>query len=314
MNIHTFFQEHEGRQPDARVLVNVIELTKDASRLAGDIARARNNQNPVDNRDLMSNNFRLVCLHHRLIADKLAGSEQRYYLLRKAGEKQTLLREVPQARGQFMWIDAAELAQCIAAVIRQNPYMSQEGVSDLFGKDFNKIFPDVLDPSHSRCKFASWMYAMAYYSYGNNTRWKGIRDEQIYYEKDFKNPAIWLAIALIARKLKEDFSFNESMEQRFVEKCERWWYKSRQSDSQEFYELVSDVFDDAFRMMHSVCRRLLGKPMPKSKEPYSTYKDMLKGPATYEEILRLIRRGQSRTYQATFKHSMEKLVQYLRNY
>ena len=110
---------------------------------------------------------------------------------------QTLLKELPQARGQYMWIDAAELAQCIAAVIRQNPYMSQEGVSDLFGRDFNKIFPDVLDPTHSRCKFAWWLEMMAYYSYEKKTRWKGISDEQIYYEKDFKNPAIWLAMLLL---------------------------------------------------------------------------------------------------------------------
>ena len=55
--------EHEGVNPAAEVLVTIVELRKDPARLAGVIARSRNSQNPVDARDLMSNNFRLVCVH-----------------------------------------------------------------------------------------------------------------------------------------------------------------------------------------------------------------------------------------------------------
>ena len=312
MNIHAFFQENQGSNPDAQVLVTVVELIRDASRLASDIARSRNNQNPVDNRDLMSNNFRLVSLHHRLLADRIAGSERRYYLLRKSGEKQTFLKEQPEARGQFLWIDAGELAQCIAAVIRQDPYMSQRGANDIFGGLFNKIFPAISDPSHSRCKYAWWLYQAIYYSYGTKTKWKGMNDEQIFYEKDFKNPAIWIAAALIAARLKEDFRFGEPFEQRFVTKCEQWWFKSRSPASQEFMGLVEEVVDDAYRLVYSISRTLLGTKLPKGRDVYSTYDALLKAPSVYDVILSRTRRGQSKTYQDRLYGSMRRFNEYLK--
>jgi hypothetical protein len=194
MNINVFFEQNDGANPSAEVLVTAIELTKDAARLAGEIARSRNFQNPVDNRDLMSNNFRLVCLHHRLMGDRIANSEKRYYLLRKQGEKQTLLKEEPLAKGQFMWIDADELARCIVAVIRQDPQISQQGSNDLFGKYFNKIFPDVSDPSHVRSKYSWWLAKIIDTSYDPKARWKGTKDTLVYYQRDFKSYAYWMTL------------------------------------------------------------------------------------------------------------------------
>jgi hypothetical protein len=43
------FREHTTANPDADVLVTVIELKKDAAAISSEVAIARNNQNPVDN-------------------------------------------------------------------------------------------------------------------------------------------------------------------------------------------------------------------------------------------------------------------------
>lgn len=312
MNIHSFFEDNPEADPSGEILVTAIEIPKNVTKLAGDIARSRNNQNPVDYRDLMSNNFRLVCLHHRLLADRVAGSERRYYLLRKAGEKQTLLKEQPESRGKYIWIDAADLAQCIAAVIRQNPYLSQQGISNLFGKSFNNIFPDVNDPTHSRCKYSWWLSQVVWHSYGNKSKWKGVKDDQIYYEKDFKNPARWVVAALIDRKLRDDYQFSESLEQRFVTKAEKWWINWKLSESQDFEKLVYGMADDAYRLLHAICRTLLGKKLPKAENPYANYEDLLKGPSTYDVILSNLHKGKMKTYQNRLYNSMRRLIEYLK--
>lgn len=312
MNIHSFFEENPVADPAAEVLVTAIEIPKNVTKLAGDIARARNNQNPVDYRDLMSNNFRLVCLHHRLQADRVAGSERRYYLIRKAGEKQTLLKDKPESRGKYVWIDTADLAQCIAAVIRQNPYLSQQGTSDLFGKNFNNIFPDVNDPTHSRCKYSWWLSQLIWHSYGNKSKWKGVKDSQIFLEKDFKNPARWVVAALIDKKLKDDYHFTESIEQRFVAKAEKWWVNSNLAESRDFEKLAFTMIDDAYRLLHAVSRTLLGKKLPKADNPYVDYDGLLKGPPTYDVIRSELNRGKMKTYQDRLYNSMKRLVEYLK--
>lgn len=312
MNINSFFEDNESVNPSAGVLITVIELSKDVSKLAGEIARSRNFQNPVDNRDLMSNNFRLVCLHHRLLGDRIAGSEKKYYLLRKQGEKQTLLKEEPQAKGQFMWIDADSLAMCIAAVIRQDPYISRKGSNDLFGQYFNRIFPAVSDPSHTRCKYSWWLSRVVDYSYNPKDKWKGIKDEKISYQRDFKSHAHFFTIALIAKKLKDNFNFDEALEKRFVEKAEKWWFKSKSQDSHEFEKVAYNIAEDAFRLLHAISRTLLGKKLPKAREPYTSYEELFKGPS-YDMIISEIRKGKMSTYQHRFRFSMKKLFEYLRS-
>lgn len=312
MNIHSFFEENPVADPAAEVLVTAIEIPKNVTKLAGDIARARNNQNPVDYRDLMSNNFRLVCLHHRLQADRVAGSERRYYLIRKAGEKQTLLKDQPESKGKYIWIDASDLAQCIATVIRQNPYLSQQGTSDLFGKNFNNIFPGVNDPTHSRCKYSWWLMQLIEYSYDTKSKWKGVRDNLLYLEKDFKNPARWMIASLIDKKLRDDYQFSESMEQKFVAKAEKWWVNKRLSDSQDFEELAFKMIDDAYRLLHAESRTLLGKKLPKADYPYNDYNSLLKGPSTYDVVKSELKKGKMKTYQDRLYSSMKKLIEYLK--
>ncbi|MBU4075144.1 MAG: AIPR family protein, partial [Euryarchaeota archaeon] len=312
MNVNRFFNENEGANPNADVLVTVIELTKNAPLIAGEIARSRNSQNPVDNRDLRSNNHLLVTLHHRLSADRLYGSEKRYYLLRKQGEKQTLLREEPDAKGKFMWIDAEYLAQCIAAVIRQNPVICTHGTNDLFGNHFNEIFPEVQDPTHSRCKYAFWLAQMVWQSYESKSKWKGIKDKLINQQKDFKSPARWIISALIANELIEHFSCSESLEKRFVEKCEKWWYNNSSDELNEFKDKTFLMIDDYFRLLYAISKTLLGEKLPKARDIYTNYEDLFKGPS-YDSILLRIRKGNMITYQDRARKSANNFIDYLKN-
>lgn len=312
MNINRFFRENEHVDPKAEVLITIIELTKNGPTIASEIARSRNFQNPVDNRDLMSNDPLLVTLHHRLYADRLSGSEKRYYLLRKQGEKQTLLREEPNARGKFMWIDADYLARCIVAVIRQEPFISQQGTNDIFGKYFRKIFPGIHDPSHSRCKYAYWLVESVYYSYDYKAKWKGIKDQQINLQKDFKSRAAWITSALVAHELARHFSFNENLEKRFVDKCERYWFGKNREELEAFQDLTDELLDDAFRLLYKVAKNSLGTKLPKAKDIYSTYDDLFKGP-NYDYLISRIKRDEAKGAQQKFRRSMGRFVQYLRN-
>ncbi|MBS1803697.1 MAG: AIPR family protein [Acidobacteria bacterium] len=310
MNVDRYFREHSNANPHSEVLVTVIELKKDAASISSDVAIARNNQNPVDNRDLKSNHFLMVTLHHRLFADKLKGSEKRYYLVRKQGEKQTVSKEEQDAKWKYFWIDADFLARCIAAVLRADPFVSQQGTNDIFGRLFSRIFPAIEDPSHARCKYAYWLVKSVESSYDKNAKWKGIRDLRIDRQKDFKAGAKWAASSLIAEYLKMDFSFSDSLEGRFVEYCERRRFGRSQPELDLFEEAIVDVADASFRLLHAVAKPLLGKPLPKSKGIYSQYEDLFKGP-NYDFIRQQLKKGTKISYQRKFNKSMSRLVSLL---
>ncbi len=292
------------------MLVSVIELQKDAPHISGGIARARNNQNPVDNRDLRSNSPLLVTLHHRLSADRLAGSEKRYYLLRKQGEKQQLLIEDVSAKGKYEWIDADFLARCISAVIRQDPYHSQQGTNLIFGDHFSTIFPSVQDPPHTRCKYAYWLVRTVDKSYETYNKWGGKSDKLIQQDGDFKNAAQYVVAAMIAHELQNQFSFKDPQEKRFVENCERARYARKRDQYEEFIELAYKAIDDAFHYLHAICHGLLGKKLRNAREPYRNYENLLKG-RTYDEILASMRRGDMKGYGGRFRRSLSKIVNYL---
>jgi hypothetical protein len=312
MNIDRFFKENEGANPNADVLLTVIELKKNAPYIAGEIARSRNFQNPVDNRDLMSNHPLLVTLHHRLFADRLKGTDKRYYLIRKSGEKQTLLKEEPGAKGKFMWIDADYLARCIAAVVRQEPFVSKQGTNDIFGKYFRKIFPDVLDPSHSRCKYAYWLLKMVNESYEPKSRWKRVKDRLISQQRDFKGHAEYFSAALIAKQLSDHFSFNENLEKRFVEQCEKWRYTRKGIGMEEFQELTFEMVDRSYRLLHAISKGMLGVKLPKARDAYTTYDELFKG-HSYDYLLAKIKKNEMKTYQDSARRAMYRFIDYLKN-
>ena len=306
MNIDRFFNENHGANPNAQVLVTVIELKKDAANISAEVAIARNNQNPVDNRDLKSNHPMMVTLFHRLFAEKLKDSERRYYLLRKQGEKQVIIKEEEDAKWKYFWMDADRLARCIAAVLRQNPFISQQGTNDVFGKFFPVIFPVIQDPSHNRCKFSFWLKKMIEKSYEGRDRWRGVGDPQISQQKDFKGPAEWTAAALIARQLQCNFSFQTSLEDRFVDYCEKWYCMKGTASIETFQEIVFEMIEDAFLLLQSIAKMLLGKQLPKSKGIYSQYDDLFKGP-NYDYICLQIKKGVQIGKQRELKRSMTRI-------
>jgi hypothetical protein len=310
MNVDRYFRDNDGANPNAEVLVTVIELKKNAADIAAEIAIARNNQNPVDNRDLKSNHPLMVTLHHRLFAEKLKGSEKRYYLLRKQGEKQVVMKEEQDAKWKYFWVDADMLARCIAAVLRQEPSISQQGTNDIFGKFFTKVFPSIDDPSHNRCKYAYWLVTMIERSYDGKARWKGVKDRLIERQKDFKRDAEWIVSALVADRLKKVFSFGDNVEKRFVEYCEQWRVAKSTSAVDEFEEIALRMFDDAFRLLHAIAKSSLGKQLPKSKGSYAQYDDLFKGP-NYEYILKQVNNSAKMIYQKRLRRSMGWFVDFL---
>lgn len=311
MNIDRYFCENEGANPNAQVFVTVIELKKDAANISSEVAIARNNQNPVDNRDLKSNHPMMVTLFHRLFAEKLKDSEKKYYLLRKQGEKQVVSKEEQDAKWKYFWVDADKLARCIASVLRQNPFISQQGTNDIFGKFFPVIFPAIQDPSHNRCKFAYWLKIMIDESYDSKARWRGIGDRLIKQQKDFKSPAQWTLAALIARQLQSDFSFQDALESRFVNYCEKWYCTKGNNAVEMFEEITFEMIEVAFRLLHSISKLLLGIQLPKSKNIYSQYDDLFKGP-NYDYICLQIKKGVQIGRQRDLKRSMSRLVEFLK--
>ena len=311
MNVDRYFRDNDSANPNAEVLVTVIELRKDAANISSEVAIARNNQNPVDNRDLKSNHPLMVTLHHRLFAEKLRHSEKRYYLLRKQGEKQVIIKEEQDAKWRYFWMDADYLARCIAAVLRQNPFISQQGTNDLFGKFFSTVFPAIHDPSHNRCKYSYWLVQMIAWSYDGKARWRGVSDSLIKQQKDFKRDAKWTLSALIASQLKTHFCFEDNLENRFVAYCEKWYFSKTNQVIEEFEEITFRMIDDAFRLLHAISKPLLGKRLPKSKGIYSQYDDLFKGP-NYEFIRQQIGKGVKINYQKKFRRSMVDLVEFLR--
>jgi len=226
------------------------------------------------------------------------------------GEKQVVIKEEQDAKWKYFWLDADMLARCIAAVLRQDPSLSQRGTNDIFGEFFPTIFPAIDEPSHSRCKYAYWLVTMVERSYDGKARWKGVNDRLIERQKDFKGDAKWTVCALVAHDLSNHFSFGDNLEKRFVEYCERWKMSKSVPALDAFEEITFEMIDRAFRLLHVVAKSLLGKKLPKSKEPYSQYDNLFKGP-TYNYVRQQVGRGAKINYQKKLRRSMSELVEFL---
>ena len=141
-------------------------------------------------------------------------------------------------------------------------------------------------------------------------RWKGVSDSLIERQKDFKGDAKWTVCALIAHQLRNHLTFGDNLEMRFVEYCERWKISKSVPAVDTFEEIAFEMIDRAFRLLHVVAKSLLGKKLPKSKEPYSQYDNLFKGP-TYDYIRQQVGRGAKINYQKKLRRSMTKLVEFL---
>ncbi len=148
-------------------------------------------------------------------------------------------------------------------------------------------------------------------SYDPHDKWRGKDDKLFDRDGDFKKPAQYVVAALVARGLKEQFGFSDAQEKRFVECCERARYARKAGQYGEFRELTTEAISAAYHYLHAICRPMLGKKLPKAREPYRNYENLLKGP-TYEHILASMRRGDAKGYRNYFRKSLAEVVDYLR--
>jgi hypothetical protein len=71
------------------------------------------------------------------------------------------------------------------------------------------------------------------------------------------------------------------------------------------------MIEDAFLLLHSISKLLLGKQLPKAKSPYSQYDDLFKGP-NYDHICLQIKKGVQVGRQRDLKRSMTRFVEFLK--
>jgi len=107
----------------AQILVRIYELPEDDAALVLNITQATNSQNPVDLRDLRSNDERQKRLGQAI-------AELGYVYRRQRGDQPTSPRD----------ITSATLAEAVLAVWRDRPHQARFNAGDHFGALYDKIF------------------------------------------------------------------------------------------------------------------------------------------------------------------------------
>jgi hypothetical protein len=107
----------------AQILVRIYELPEDDAALVLNITQATNSQNPVDLRDLRSNDERQKRLGQAI-------AELGYVYRRQRGDQPTSPRD----------ITSATLAEAVLAVWRDRPHQARFNAGDHFGVLYDKIF------------------------------------------------------------------------------------------------------------------------------------------------------------------------------
>lgn len=112
----------------AQVLVRIYELSEDDEELVKSITYATNSQNPVDLRDLRSNDAKQKLLGYSI-------SELGYTYRRQRGDTTASSREIASTAA----------AEAILAVWRHRPHQARFMTTEHFGKLYDKIFTDSLN-------------------------------------------------------------------------------------------------------------------------------------------------------------------------
>lgn len=112
----------------AQVLVRIYELPESDEELVKSITYATNSQNPVDLRDLRSNDSKQKMLGHSI-------SELGYAYRRQRGDSSTGSRE----------ITSTIVAESVLAIWRHRPHQARFLITEHFGKLYDKIFTDDLN-------------------------------------------------------------------------------------------------------------------------------------------------------------------------
>ncbi|GGF18382.1 hypothetical protein GCM10011611_25350 [Aliidongia dinghuensis] len=126
---------------DAQVLVRIYELPQDDSNFVQSITYATNSQNPVDLRDLRSNDRK-----QRELAQAL--SEMGYQYRSQRSDLPVSTRE----------LTSAAVAEAVLAVWRRRPHQARFNVSEHFGKLYDVIFSEDLNGAQVVAASLIWRY------------------------------------------------------------------------------------------------------------------------------------------------------------
>lgn len=142
------------------VLVRIYEVNDD-EKIVQDITYATNSQNPVDLRDLKSNDERQILL-------ETASKELGYIYKRKRDANTTMVNSIP----------VTVAAEAVLSVWRDMPHIARYRKNDLFDSYYDKIFDDL--------NAAQMVLAVLIFRYCDTMRKKETDDYSIYVFRTFE--------------------------------------------------------------------------------------------------------------------------------
>lgn len=120
---------------EAQILVRIYELPDEEKDIVLNITQATNSQNPVDLRDLRSNDLRQKGLAQAI-------SDLGYNYRRQRGDTSSSSKDISSASKD---LTSATVAESVLAVWRQRPHQARFNAADHFGKLYDIIFKEDLN-------------------------------------------------------------------------------------------------------------------------------------------------------------------------
>ena len=177
--IHHALQEHSEKDySQTTVLLRLYAVGDDESIIEG-ITRATNSQNPVDFRDLKSNDRLQLMLEQ--------GAQDLGYTYKRKKNNQTNTDVIP----------SSVAAEAVFAIWRQKPHLAKYKKSDFFNAYYNEIFVGL--------NAAQMIIAVLIFRMCDSNRKKLSYDDDIKAQRHYSH---YLLSALIGKKILKHFSFS----------------------------------------------------------------------------------------------------------
>jgi hypothetical protein len=177
--IHQTLGEHPGKDySQTTVLLRLYAVGEDETVIEG-ITRATNNQNPVDFRDLKSNDRVQLMLEQ--------GARDLGYTYKRKRDSQTNTDAIP----------LSVAAEAVFAVWRQKPHLAKYKKGEFFNAYYNEIFAGL--------NAAQMIIAVLIFRICDNNRKKVSIDDDVQTQRAYSH---YLLSALIGKKILEHFSFS----------------------------------------------------------------------------------------------------------
>jgi hypothetical protein len=177
--IHQTLREHSEKDySQTTVLLRLYAVGDDESIVEG-ITRATNSQNPVDFRDLKSNDRLQLMLEQ--------GARDLGYTYKRKKDNQTTTDVIP----------SSVAAEAVFAVWRQKPHLAKYKRGEFFNAYYNEIFTGL--------NAAQMIIAVLIFRMCDNNRKKPSCDDDVSAQRPYSH---YLLSALIGKKILEYFSFS----------------------------------------------------------------------------------------------------------